>query len=161
MSDFQPFAADIPGATDSTDSTEPPAPPERSAKTKRLRLLGEKLEALYMQPAMVGHPLAVLHQQQTGDERLVKAWANYATLVPSTVQAWLDLAETNPRVLETMERVVEGSVIGTIIVNHVMMTLPFLPPDVIAGVMARVMPRFTRNANATGNGNGHPGTPGV
>lgn len=161
MSDFQPHVTDMPGATETADSTPSIEAPERSPKAKRLRLLGEKLEALYMQPAMVGHPLAVLHQQNTGDERLVKAWANYAALVPSTVQAWLDLAETNPRALDMMERVVEGSVIGTIIVNHVMMTLPFLPPDVIAGVMARVMPRFTRNANAQGNGNGHPGTPGV
>lgn len=159
MSDFQPRVTDIPGATEPTDSTPSIGPPERTPPNKRLRVLGEKLEALYMQPAMIGHPLAVLHFQQTNDARLIKAWENYATLVPTTVTAWVELAETNPRVLTMLESIVEGSVIGTIIVNHVMMTLPFLPPDVVQGIVARVMPRFKRNS-ANGNGNGHPGTPG-
>lgn len=117
----------------SSSSSGPAAPSTKlSAADKKLH---GALTQMYGGIGMGVQGIATL----SGDIGLSIAGANITTMASDTADAWLSLAQQNPRVRAMLEGMVQGSAVATLVGCHASMILPVLASrGVVPGEVANM-----------------------
>lgn len=134
---------------DPTTAPEGPSgAPERANRTKKYRELQVRVYDFYMNFSV---PMQYVAQAKmaSGDPMFAMATQNYIEKCPLIADQWVTLAEQNPRIEMFLTRMMDGSVIGTLVMTHVSILVPFLPPHILSSVFS-----FLPGMNGD-NGNGN------
>lgn len=119
---IRPLDADeSPKTRSESPKVETPKPPPRARRgdAKQLR---DNLERFY---ATVGGGVATAGVLR-GDVGLVASGTNIGTKAAETADAWLELADTNPRIKRFLEAFMEGSAIANLVAAHLSMIVPIV-----------------------------------
>lgn len=143
----------------------PPVDPPRSTRRGDSRKLKEALERFY---ATIGGGVATAGMF-TGNIGMVASGTNIATRSDEVSEAWMELADTNPKVKKFLESFMEGSSVANLVAAHLSMVVPliaaqgivpaqmgefFLSEEAKKTAMAfQAQAQATAAAGANGNGN--------
>lgn len=139
--------------------TPPKAPPRSSSRTKKSQTSGEskpktrtpsdrKLAEAVAGLYQVGGSLALGIGLRLEDQGIAASGVKTVEMAEPIAEAWLDLADKNPKVKNALLKMTEVSSLGVLVGMHVTMLVPLLVdrgivPDTIAAAMSA-------------NGNGSP-----
>lgn len=120
--------------TDTTETTgsttkAPPDPPPTPATTRTPadRKLAESVAAMYSGVGMLVMGIGVPRAHATGDERLVATGIEIQGQAETFAEAWMNLADKNPKVKAALKKATEGGAFAEVFALHVALLLPYLP----------------------------------
>lgn len=119
-----------------SSSTPAAAAPPRKAPTGQDAKLHAALVQMY---AGVGIGVQGIAMMGGGDVGLAVSGANILSMAESTADAWIELAQQNPKVRATLEGLVTGSAVATLVGCHASMVVPVLASrGVVPGQVANM-----------------------
>lgn len=133
------------GGESSGTASAPPTPPLRGDDKK----LHSALVQFYVSIGMGAQGIAAMK----GDIGLVAAGANIVSNAEAVADAWVELAQQNPKVRTMLQGFIQGSSVATLVGLHASMVVPMLgarnmvPPEV-AGMFLSQQARETAAAFA-------------
>jgi hypothetical protein len=118
------------------------------------RKLHEALTRMYTSVGIGMQGVAMMR----GDGGLAIAAVNITSVASDTADAWMELAQQNPRVRATLEGLVQGSAVATLAACHVSMVVPVLASrGVVPGELANMFLTEDAKRYATAMAKQHSG----
>lgn len=112
-----------------------PAPREPRPRSPQDRKLAASIAEMYQAAGMIGYGIA----QQKQDQGLGQTSANIMENSEAIAEAWMDLADKNPKIKAALKSITEVSAIGAVVGLHVTCVLPFLASRGIGGPLVANM----------------------